>query len=156
MYQHAKNKFIPSVHSSDTVNFRVPSQDWLHAFLTMLTPKIFDDFLICVKLCQHGKDQLILFVHNRIEIQSILESTDQFTNQKNFDQPLIFVNNLYKHAKNEAVSSFCSGEMVDSKILQSEWLRAFWSLSQKQDLSQREDLCKNTASNINFHYGTTF
>ena len=64
MYQHAKNKFIPSVHSSDTVNFRVPSQDWLHAFLTMLTPKIFDDFLICVKLCQHGKDQLILFVHS--------------------------------------------------------------------------------------------
>ena len=91
-----------------------------------------------------------------LEIQSILESTDQFANQKNFDQPLIFVNNLYKHAKNEAVSSFCSGEMVDSKILQSEWLRAFWSLSQKQDLSQREDLCKNTASNINFHYGTTF
>ena len=35
---------------------------------------------------------------------------------KNFDQHLIFVN-LYKHAKNEDISSICSGEIVDLKIL---------------------------------------
>ena len=44
--------------------------------------------------------------------------------QKNFNQLLIFVN-LYQHAKNEAVSTICSGETVDLKILQSDWLRAF-------------------------------
>ena len=38
--------------------------------------------------------------------------------------------------KNEAVSSICSGEIVDLKILQSDWLRAFWPISQKQDFSQ--------------------
>ena len=67
-------------------------------------------------------------------------------NQKNFDQLLIFVK-LYQHAKNEAASSICSGEMVDLKILQSEWLGVFW-----QDLSQIKDLYRNTANNINFHY----
>ena len=29
--------------------------------------------------------------------------------------------------KNEAVSSICSGEIVDLKILQSDWLTAFWN-----------------------------
>ena len=42
--------------------------------------------------------------------------------------------NLYQHAKNEAVSSICAGEMVvDLKILQSEWLRAFWPISQEDN-----------------------
>ena len=53
--------------------------------------------------------------------------------QKIFNQLLIFVN-FYQHAKNEAVSSIFSGEMVHLKILQSDWLRAFWHISQKQDL----------------------
>ena len=35
---------------------------------------------------------------------------------KIFDQLLIFVN-LYQHAKNEAILSICSGEIVDLKIL---------------------------------------
>ena len=71
--------------------------------------------------------------------------------RKKIDQLLIFVN-LYQHAKNEAVSSICSGEMIDLKILQSEWLKTFWPLSQEQDLSQTENLCRNTANNINLHY----
>ena len=49
--------------------------------------------------------------------------------------------NLYQHAKNEAVPSICSGEILkdfkkDLKILQSHWLRAFWPISQKQDFYQ--------------------
>ena len=57
--------------------------------------------------------------------------------------------------KNEPVSLICSGEMVDLKILQSEWLRAFWPIiSPDKDFSQIEDLCRNIANNINFHYGT--
>ena len=47
------------LHSSeDTVNFRVPSPDWPHPFLMVLTPKIFNCLLVCVKLYQHAKNQL--------------------------------------------------------------------------------------------------
>ena len=60
-------------------------------------------------------------------------------NQKMFDQLLIFVN-LYQHAKNYTVSSICVGEMVDLIILESDWLRPFWPISQKQDFSQIYDL----------------
>ena len=69
---------IPSVHSSDTINFRVQRPDWPHPFLNL-------------------------------------------PNQKNFNQLLIFMN-LHQHAKNEAVSLLCSGEIVDLKILESHWL----------------------------------
>ena len=51
-----------------------------------------------------------------------------------FDQLSIFVN-LYQHAKNEAVLTICSGEIVDLKIMQSDWLRAFWPLFKGQDFS---------------------
>ena len=63
--------------------------------------------------------------------------------QKKFDKSLIFVS-LYQHAKNEAVSSFCSGEMVDLKIQQSDWLRAFWPISQEQDFSPKYMICAGT------------
>ena len=69
--------------------------------------------------------------------------------QNIFKQLLILVN-LYQHTKNEAVSSMCSGEMVDLKTLQTEWLRAFcqnvWPISQEQD----NYMCRNTVTNINF------
>ena len=39
LYQHAKNQSIPYVHSSDTVNSRVPSPDWPHPFFSMPIPK---------------------------------------------------------------------------------------------------------------------
>ena len=69
LYQHAKNQFISSVHSSDTVSFKVPSHDWPQPFLTMQAPKTFK--LIFMKLCQHAKNKLITFVN------SILESSNQ-------------------------------------------------------------------------------
>ena len=70
---------------------------------------------------------------------------------KIFNHLLSFVN-FYQHAKNEAVSSIYSGEIVDLKIPQSEWLKASWPISQEQHFSQIEDLCKNTANDIDFHY----
>ena len=56
-------------------------------------------------------------------------------NQKIVDQFLSFMK-LYQHAKNEAVSLICFGEIVDLKILQSGWQRAFWSISQEQGFYQ--------------------
>ena len=59
-YQHAKSQFIPSVHSLDTINFRVPSPDWPNPFLTTLTQQIFKHLLICLKLYQHAKKLRLL------------------------------------------------------------------------------------------------
>ena len=55
--------------------------------------------------------------------------------QKNFNKLLIFMN-LYQHAKNQTISSICSGEMAEIKITQSDWLRAIWPLSHEPIFSQ--------------------
>ena len=73
--------------------------------------------------------------------------------QKFSDQLLIYVN-LYQHAKNQAISLICSGDMVDLKILQSDWVRKFWPLSQEPEFPQIWDLCRNIANNIHFRYRT--
>ena len=54
--------------------------------------------------------------------------------------------------KNEAISSFCYGDMFDFKILQSDWPKAFWPISLEPNFSKILDLCWNIAYNINFHY----
>ena len=66
-----------------------------------------------------------------------------------FNQLLIFVNFILL-AKNEAVSSIFYGEIFHLKILQSDWLRGFWPISQEQDLFQIKDLSMNIANNKNF------
>ena len=73
--------------------------------------------------------------------------------QKCSDQLLIYAN-LYQHAQNQANSLICSGDMVNLKILPSDWLRKFWPISQEPEFSQMSDLCRNTANNIIFHYRT--
>ena len=50
---------------------------------------------------------------------------------KNF-RYLLFLNLMSEF---EAVSSICSQEKVHLEMLQSGWLRAFWSISQEQDFS---------------------
>ena len=62
--------------------------------------------------------------------------------------------NLYQQAKNQAVSLIFSKDIVDQKILQSDWLKTFWPISLEQKFSQIWDLCRNTENNINFHYRT--
>ena len=51
--------------------------------------------------------------------------------------------NLCQHVKNEAISLICSGDMVDERILQSDWLRTFWLLSQEQTFLKYE-ICGGT------------
>ena len=69
-----KNQLISSVHSWDTVNFRVQRPHWPYPVLNMPNQKIFNQLLTLA--------------------------------------------NLYQHSKNEAVSSICSGEILDLKLLQ--------------------------------------
>ena len=45
----------------------------------------------------------------------------------------------------------CSGYVVDLHILQLQWLRTLWSISQERDLSQIWNLHKHS-KDINFHY----
>ena len=80
-----------------------------------------------MKLYQDAKNKLIPLVN------SILESSEQIGH----------INML----KNEIVSSICSGEIVHLEILQFDWLRGFWLISQEQDFSLR--IC---AGNKNFQY----
>ena len=60
--------------------------------------------------------------------------------------------NLYQQAKDQAFPSFCSRDIVDLKILQSDWPIAFWRVSQEPDFSQVWDLCKNGGNNMNVLY----
>ena len=64
------------------------------------------------------------------------------SSQNIFDQLLIFVI-LYQDAKNYIVSLICSGEMVDLKVLEFDWLRPFWLISQKQDFPKYR-ICTGT------------
>ena len=62
--------------------------------------------------------------------------------------------NLYQHAKNQGISSICSGYIFDLKILQPDWLRTFCPISQETDFLQVWDLHSDTVNKINFHYTT--
>ena len=76
------------------------------------------------------KDQLIQSARSSDTVNFRVQRPDwrytflNMLNQNIFYQLLIFLN-LYQHAKNVSVSSFCSQEIVNLKILQSDWLRAF-------------------------------
>ena len=65
------------------VNFRVPSHDWLHPFLTTPTPKIFNVLLTCMNLYQHAKNQLILEINlgvQRPDLLNLLWRNSSFRN----------------------------------------------------------------------------
>ena len=68
-----------------------------------------------------------------------------------FNQLLISMN-LHPYAKTQTFSSFCSRDIVNLRILQSDWSRAFWPISQEPQFSQVWDLYKNTANIIKFLY----
>ena len=53
----------------------------------------------------------------------------------NIFQQLLISINLYQHSKNKDFLFFCSGDIVNLKILQSDWARAFWPIAQEPDFS---------------------
>ena len=73
-----------------------------------------------MKLYYNGKNQLIPLVHSWDTVSLRVQRPDW----------------PYQQAKNESVSSICSGETVHLEILLSDWVRAFWPISQEQDVSQ--------------------
>ena len=144
LYQHAKISVSSISSFLDTVSFRVPSRNWPLPFLTMLTPNFQSSFNLCefMPACKKSVNPINSFwrySHFRVHRPDWSHPLFTMPNQKMFDQLLIFVN-LYQHAKNYTVSSICVGEMVDLIILESDWLRPFWPISQEQDFSQIYDL----------------
>ena len=84
----------------------------------MPTPKAksFPEFAPACKYQLIPSTFFFVFLGFFFEMQSILESRDQSDHNmltpKCFEQLLICVN-LYQHAKNQAISLICSGDMVD-------------------------------------------
>ena len=145
-------------------------QKWLYFICSFLSPatrlatSIFDHphpkvFWSAFNFCNHVptfKKSVYLFHLLILQMQLILESLHQtghthfwscsFLNmlrQTLFNKLLIF-GNLCQHTKNKAALSISSGEMLALKVLQSEWLRAFWPIFQEQNFSQTEGLYRNT------------
>ena len=54
----------------------------------------------------------------------------------NYYQSECFFLNWYQHAKSQAISLICSGDFFRLKMLQSDWQRAFWPISQEKDFYQ--------------------
>ena len=59
LYQQAKNQLILSVHSWDTISFRVQRPDWSHPFLTMSNQKVFNQLLLSLNFYQHAKNEAV-------------------------------------------------------------------------------------------------
>ena len=114
LYQHAKNQL-------------------LHLFIcSSISSSNFQSHLNLHEFAPACKTQLISSIHSLM--QSILESRDHSShthfNQKILDRLLIFVN-LYQHATKWGYFIDLLQRIVDLKILQSDWLRAFWPTSQE-------------------------
>ena len=120
-------------------------------------PKTFKHLLICMNLYQHPKTPLIPLVQSWNTANFGVQRPDwsypflTMPHQKIYNQLLIFVN-FYQLAKNEAVLSTCSGEIIYIKN-PAIWLaESILLISKEKDLSQIKDLCMNTANNKNLPY----
>ena len=161
LYHHAKNLSLPTVHFSLFIfqvqsNFTVLPPDWQHPFLTMLNPKISNRLLISMNFLPAWKKSdysVCSFLrYSQFYNPQIRLATPIFDNAqpKKFQSTLNFYE--FKSTwKNDLVSSICSGEMVHLKLLETDWLRAFWPIAQDKTFSKRWDLHRNRVNNIRFH-----
>ena len=140
LYQHAKNQFVSFIHFWDTANLRVPWPDWPHPFLTILSQKIFDRLLICLNLYQHELNKLIASVHSWDTVNSadtiLTTPTFDHAQPKYFWSTFNFCEFVPTCKKNDAIVLICSGEIVDFKMMQSDWFGSFLPISLEQDFSQ--------------------
>ena len=147
-----KNQFIPSIHTSDTVNFRVPLHDRPYPILTIPTPKLFSHLSTCINLYRAKRSVNSISSFLRYGKFLRVQRTDwpyQFlimTNQKLFNQLLIFAS-LYQHAKNEVVSPICSGQIVHLKIMLSDW--EHFGLYIRNKIFSKYRICAGTQQIVN-------
>ena len=102
--------------------------------------------------------KISLFYLLILDIQPLLESHDQTGRSHCLQRPPKNFSSTFNcrkfvlPCKNKTISSICSEDMVDQKILEFVCLRVFWAISQEQEFSHVWDLCRNTNNNLNSHY----
>ena len=133
MYQYAKNQSTLLPHSWDTADFRVSRPKRSNRFFITTV-----QLLAFLNFYQHTKNQFISVIPfcDRANF-SVLRPDPLLTMPTPifFNQLLISIN-LCQQAKNQAFPSLCYGDIANLKILQSDWPRAFWSISQEPHFSQ--------------------
>ena len=129
-YHHVQNQLKSSIYSWYIADFRVPWSKRTHPFLTMRSQKLWKYLLTFLNLFQHAKNRFILSiriwdtVHFRVQWLECWHTFLTMQTQTFFNQLLIFMNS-YRHASNQAFSQFCSRDLVDSKIVPSDWQEHF-------------------------------
>ena len=114
LLEHAKNQFISSLHSWDTVNFRVPWPDRPHPFLTMPTQNFFDHILIYVNSYhQHAKNQAVSLIF--LEIWLIKNSCKPKFSQK-WDLSRNTAENISFHYRTNSVQINCKIQKIFNKF----------------------------------------
>ena len=121
-------------------------------------PKMIKVILASLSLNQQAKNQFNSSIHfcdtSDLTVPWLKSSFLFFqTFTQIFFNQLVISMNFYQHGKNrlfyyfvwekQAILLFCSKNMVDLNILQSDCPRAFWSISQKPDFSQIWDFRGN-------------
>ena len=153
-YQHAKNQFFHLFILQILSVLESHHKNGHNHFLTM--HNFFNRLLICMNLYQHAKTSYFnLFILEISQFQSpvtrLPEPILDHGQPKNFRSTFNFCQ-FVSTSKNEAISSICSRKIVDLKILQSDWLRAFWPIYQEQGFSHR--IYAETKQIIQFRYKT--
>ena len=121
LHQYAKNQFIPSFHSCDTANSRVPWPDWPHPFLTMPIQKIFDQLLSYVNLYQYAKNQAISLICSRDMVDENILQSDWLRKFCPISQELEFsqIWNLFRNTANNIIFHYRTNLVkVNDKIFQ--------------------------------------
>ena len=71
-------EYVPACQKSVHSIFSVSETQSIQpdSFLTMTTPKIFNQLLICIKLYQHAKNQLIPLIHSWVTVSFRVQRPD--------------------------------------------------------------------------------
>ena len=117
--------------------------DWPHQFLTMHTPKNFDQLLFFVIMYQHAKNQFIYSICSFFKHSQFWPSHHQtgYTHFWQCSPPkisnhLLICLKMYQHAKNQLVSSVLFWDTVNFSIQGSDWPHSFLVMPHQKILNQ--------------------
>ena len=144
---------MPKINSTYKLNFKIEHILWSHKLKGLAYPKIieatfsFPEFVESCKKSVYSNCSLLRYS----QFQSLLTrlTTPIFYLTKTvIDQILIFFEHISTCKKSDYFIDF-AGDIVHLKILQSDWQRTFWPISQEQEFQQMQNTYRNTANNIN-------
>ena len=110
-----------------------PIFDYTHTEMGEITFSFPQFVPACTKLV-HSANSFLRYRQFYSPVTRLYTPISNHPHPKTFDQLLIYMN-LYQHAKKQAISLVCSGDMIDQKILQSDLLKTFWPISEEPKFS---------------------